>query len=143
MDLIPSRRIACAPVPHVGTTWRSAAIMCAIGLLVSLAGCSGSDSTGCPSVNPQDREGPAPFVSMTDGSFYTVRYKNFGVYVPHVRAPVMAFTDHRRVLHRMGASLQARGVYTTIFTAAGAGHAKITLRGPDGHRYVLQVTVEC
>jgi hypothetical protein len=80
---------------------------------------------------------------MTDGSFNTVRYKNFGDYIPDVGEPVVAFTDHKRVLHRMGASLQARGVYTTIFTTVGEGHAKVTLRGPDGHRYVLQVTVAC
>jgi hypothetical protein len=110
---------------------------------VSLAGCSGGDLTSCPSVNPQDREGPAPFVSMTDGSFDTVRYKNFGVYIPHVRVPFVASTDHKRVLHRMGASLQAKGVYTTTFTTADAGQAMITLRGPGGHRYVLHVTVRC
>lgn len=94
-------------------------------------------------MDPQDREGPAPFVSMADGSYDTQRYKNFSVYIPDVKAPVVAKTDNGRVLHRLGASLQPKGVYATNFAAIQRGNAKITLPGPDGHRYALRVTVAC
>ena len=60
-----------------------------------------------------------------------------------MKAPVVAKPDNRRVLHRYGASLQPKGVFATNFGAVQRGNANITLRGPDGHRYALRVTVAC
>ena len=94
-------------------------------------------------MNPGDREGPAPFVSMTDGSHDTRRYKAFSVYIPDVKEPVVAKTDNRRVPHRYGASLQPKGVFANAFGAVQRGNANITLRGPDGDRYALRVRVAC
>jgi hypothetical protein len=130
----------------MGMTARRAAPGLAMSLSVLLAGCwsgGSSNAGGCPSVDPFEREGPAPFVSMTDGSYATQRYKSHAVYIPHVTAPVVARTDNAHVLDRLGASLQAKGVFATGISAVHKGNAKITLRGPDGHRYALRVTVAC
>src|SRR3954462_15796320 len=97
-------------------TCRSGVVGCAMALSGLLAGCwAGRSSTAgaCPSVDPADREGPASFVGMTDGSYATQRYKNFSVYIPDNRAAVVAQTDNRWVLHRHGASLQPKGVFAT------------------------------
>lgn len=117
----------------------------ASSLVVLLTGCP-SNSTradGCPSINPMEREGPAPFVSMRDQSYSTQRYKNFAVFLPGVSERVVARADNPRVLYRHGASLQPTGVYATSFGATHKGDSVVTMIGRDGKRYHLQVTVAC